>query len=86
MRIRGEQSRADALLERALAEDPRDRVLLYNAACYYVLTGRNEQALNYLEKAISGRPGFFRNWAEQDADLDPLRQDPRFQSLISKLH
>ncbi|HEX9130046.1 MAG TPA: protein kinase [Gemmatimonadaceae bacterium] len=85
VRIGGDQSRADALLRRAIAEDPLDRMLLYNVACYYVLTGRNEEALDCLEKAISDRPGFFRNWVEHDADLDPVRNDPRFQSLISKL-
>jgi len=26
-----------------------------------------------------------RDWVEHDSDLDPLRDDPRFRDLLSKL-
>jgi len=78
--------RAEELIQSSLAEDRDDRAALYNAACFYVLRRDFDRALQYLEKAISGRPGFFKDWIDHDPDWDPLRKDPRFRDLVARLH
>ncbi len=70
--------------ERALAIDPEDAAVRYNVACLYSLEGMKDKAIACLEDAI--RVGFGnRGWLEHDPDLNPLRGDPRFEALISKM-
>ncbi len=58
--------------------------MLYNVACAYALAGDVEQGIRYLEKSI--RIGqAYREWIEHDSDLDSLRADPRFQTLLEQL-
>ena len=70
--------------ERALQIDPEDAGVRYNAACLYSLEGKVEEAIRCLQEAFNRG---FRNkeWFEKDPDLDPLRTDPRFQSLIQQI-
>jgi tetratricopeptide (TPR) repeat protein len=68
--------------ERALAIDPRDAGVRYNVACLYALEGAAGQALEALEEVV--RAGFGnREWIRRDPDLASLRDDPRFQALLS---
>jgi tetratricopeptide (TPR) repeat protein len=70
--------------ERAAAADPEEGVILYNVACIYAQAGRSETALDYLERAV--KAGFTRReWITSDHDLEPLRQDQRFQALVQSL-
>ena len=76
----------EALLwvQRAVAIDPHDTAVLYNAACNYSLLGKIEEALEYFEKAMNS--GFAsREWIDNDSDLDPIRDHPRFQEALKKL-
>ncbi len=55
----------------------------YDAACAFALAGKKEEAFRYLELAIA------RGYAnvehmKRDSDLEPLRADLRWQSLIAK--
>ena len=69
---------------KALALNPDDGVLLYNIACFYSLTGDVETAIDLLERARL--PGMAnKDWVEHDADLDPLRDHPRFIKLLQQL-
>jgi len=86
MRLRYDRGPAEEMVRRSLAEDPEDAIALYTAACFYSLAGDIDQALQYLDKAASGRRAFFKDWMDHDPDLDPVRQDPRFQSLLLRLH
>lgn len=55
----------------------------YNIACLYALTGRSENAFEWLEKAIDS--GFANvNSVRTDTDLDSLRALPRFKSIEEK--
>jgi TolB-like protein/Flp pilus assembly protein TadD len=73
-----------ALAQRALTIEPNDAGVLYNVACLYSLAGRVPEAIGYLEKALNA--GFSqKEWIENDSDLDPLRKDPRFQSLMRRM-
>lgn len=59
-------------------------VAYYNLGCGYSLLGMKEKALAALEKAIA--EGFTnRNAYETDEDLAPLRAEPRFQEMLTRL-
>jgi len=80
----GQRDQALERARRALAIDPEDAGLLYNVACVYALAGSSEEALDHLDKAIQNGFGQ-REWLENDSDLDPVRDEPRFQALLRKL-
>ena len=81
----GEHTRAIELAEQALEQRPDEPNVLYNVACFYVIHGKKERALDLLEKSVElGLEG--RDWLETDSDLDPLRQEDRFKALISRMH
>jgi len=74
----GETERGLEWADRAVAIDPTDTGILYNEA------GRVEEAIVYLEKAVTG--GFNqKEWIINDGDLDPLRDHPRYKALIESM-
>jgi tetratricopeptide (TPR) repeat protein len=67
---------------RALLEgDPPFPLLFYNVACCESLAGQHDEAIEHLRRAIE-RSEEVRPFIMHDADLDPLREDPRFKELI----
>ena len=81
----GEVDRAKDWLQRALLLDPDNLMVRYNVACS--LTFRNsdlEGALDLLAPYFEGidSPGQIRH-AEIDPDMDSLRDDPRFKTMIA---
>jgi adenylate cyclase len=78
----GRREEAMRLSARALEMAPDDFSALYNAACLQSQAGDIEQALDLLERALAKGNGF-PNWMRHDTDLDPLREHPRFQSLLA---
>ena len=68
---------------RALVEaHPGYAGLFYNLACCESLMGRTADALDHLRQA-SELSDQFRDYAKNDSDLDPLRDEPAFQQLIA---
>jgi serine/threonine protein kinase/Flp pilus assembly protein TadD len=80
----GDQPRALEYAERALAMDPEDGGILYNVACLFAMLGKTERCLQTLEDAVQHGCGH-KEWIEHDPDLNSLRGEPRFQSLLAKL-
>ena len=80
----GQRDKAMEWVGRALSLDPEDSGVLYNSACVYALGGNSDGALKLLDKAIDNGFGH-REWLENDSDLDSLRADPRFETLLKKL-
>jgi serine/threonine protein kinase/Tfp pilus assembly protein PilF len=80
----GEDERAVEWIHRADSIDPDDAVILYAIACVYGILGSCERAIEYLQKAVEAGFGNF-GWIENDPDLDSLRADERYQSIISEL-
>ncbi len=80
----GEEERGMNWAGRALAIDPDDPAILYNVACSYALTGLIDEAVDCLERTVRAGASY-REWMENDSDLDPLRGHPRFQALIEVL-
>lgn len=73
----GEWERAITLLEAQLADDPTDANVLYNLACAEARAGRADDAVRHLNAAVGLHERFAR-LAAGDADLDAIRDDPRF--------
>lgn len=80
----GERKEGRQWLERALALEPGDSMLQYNAGCIYSLLGSTEEAIACLEKSVAG--GLTqRGWYANDSNLDNLRGHPRFKRLLGQL-
>jgi len=77
----GEREKATEYARRALAINPDDPLLLYNITCMYSLLGNPDEALNCLEKAVDKGYGQ-KDWVAHDSDLDPLRELPRFKTIL----
>ena len=79
----GESEKAREWNRRALAMDPDDPSVLYNIACAFSMEGQLNEAFDAMGKAIESGFGHWK-WIEHDADLDPMRDDPRFEELLAK--
>jgi TolB-like protein/Flp pilus assembly protein TadD len=82
--ILGERERGLERIARSVELYPDDFTTLYNAACAYALAGDRERSLDALARAARSGRGF-RKWIENDADLDSLRADPRFQEILDRV-
>jgi hypothetical protein len=59
-------------------------MLLYNIACIKSMALAREEALGCLERSV--RAGLtLRGWVLHDTDLDPIRDDPRFEAVLKSL-
>jgi serine/threonine protein kinase/tetratricopeptide (TPR) repeat protein len=79
----GESEKARDWNRRALAMDPDDPSVLYNIACAFSMEGQLTEAFGALQKAIDHGFGHWK-WIENDADLDPMREDSRFMDLLAR--
>jgi adenylate cyclase len=65
--------------------DPEAVNLQYNLACAMSSLGENNLALEALEGiAPKLSPGMV-SWLEADTDLDPIREEPRFKSMMQEV-
>jgi tetratricopeptide (TPR) repeat protein len=60
---------------------PGYALLFYNLACNESLTGRTNDAVDHLRRAIELSEQF-RAYARDDSDFDPIRDEPTFKALI----
>jgi adenylate cyclase len=82
----GEFDQARIWMDRALAIDPDDPHIGYNAACMWAQIGDFDRAFDYLDQ-WAGHSGMEnRDWMLHDPDLDPLRTHPRYSLLIDALN
>ena len=80
----GDYARALEWADWALSMDPEEPAILYNVACAYALLKETDKAIDCLEKAF--RQGYgHRVWFENDPDLLPVRDHPRFRALMQDL-
>ena len=79
----GEKARAKEWIEKALLLDPDNLYMRYNMA-WPLLTflGDKEAALELLEPALAKAGAALVSLAAADRNLDPLRDDPRFQAML----
>jgi len=79
--VAGEYAEVADRARAAIEAEPRYPEPLYNLACCEALAGRAEDALEHLRQAIelSDRT---REYAKDDPDLDPIRDEPAFRGLV----
>jgi tetratricopeptide (TPR) repeat protein len=66
---------------RALEDHPDDGNTHYNLASFAARAGRADDALEHLRRATANDPRT-GDWAADDADLDAIRDDPRFAAAL----
>jgi adenylate cyclase len=76
----GERDKAFEWAGKAIAIDPSDGNTRYNVACFYAQLGEADRAFEFLRGSIASR-----SWAENDPELDPIREDPRFRAFLATL-
>jgi tetratricopeptide (TPR) repeat protein len=80
----GRLDEARAIMEQLIAENPDHWSVHYNAGCFEALAGDADAALPHLRRAKElDAEGQSAQYVREDSDLDPLRDDPRFQELLA---
>jgi len=80
----GRREQGLAWAREALDLGPDDPIILYNVACVYANAHEIEDAVSALEMAVDA--GYaHKEWIQNDHDLDPLRDHPRFAPLLDRL-
>jgi hypothetical protein len=68
---------------RLVEAHPQYAGLLYNLACCESLAHRPSDAIDHLTRAVD-RSERFREYARDDSDFDPIRDEPEFKQLIGR--
>ena len=81
---KGEYVKGLELDLRLLQLRPNNKLVRYNLACSYALTGQKDAALHSLTQAVE--LGYRDvDHVRQDRDLDTIKSDPRFELIIKKM-
>jgi adenylate cyclase len=71
-------------MEQLIAEKPDYWATTYNAGCFETLAGNADAAFEHLRRAKElDTEGESAQYFREDSDLDPIRDDPRFQELLA---
>lgn len=75
---------AELLLRQWLQADPRDRSSWYNMACILALEGKNDNALDAFDNAVTA------GWddvdhSKSDPDLESIRDSERFRNALQRM-
>jgi mannose-6-phosphate isomerase-like protein (cupin superfamily) len=69
------------LLRQGLEQYPGNPSMLYNLGCVEALAGEGDAALEHIGAAVAAEPKFAK-FAQEDGDLDAIRDDPRFSEAV----
>ena len=82
MAVTGDTTAARSILDSALVSTA---ITNFPFAYVYVALRNYDKALTYLERAYQKRElGLY--WVKIDPLLDPIRNEPRFKALLTKMH
>ena len=81
----GKREEAVQLLNELKQESARNYVQPYTFALIYIGLGDKEEALNWLEKQMSGRSETANTYAVAP-ELDVLRSEPRFKEMLKRMN
>jgi serine/threonine protein kinase/Tfp pilus assembly protein PilF len=82
--VAGNTVEARKVLGTLIVESQRRYVPPYFVATVHTALGEKEDALTWLGKAYDGRDANLQ-WLKVDVAFDPLRSDPRFQELLTRI-
>ncbi|HEY2353444.1 MAG TPA: cupin domain-containing protein [Gaiellaceae bacterium] len=77
----GDMDACRRIMAEEMEKRPDSWALPYNMACLEALAGNKDEAIALLNRIPNGPE--LRGYLENDTDLDDLRDDPRFQELLS---
>jgi tetratricopeptide (TPR) repeat protein len=80
----GEYAELADRLREVVEEHPEYADLFYNLACCESLAGRTDDAIEHLRRSIELSPERSRALAQDDSDLDAVRDEPAFKELINR--
>ncbi len=83
--VSGNQAEALRILEELLDRAKREAIDFISVAAIYAGLGDTENALTSLERACDNR-GMSGILVKEDARLDPLRSEPRFQQMLRRMN
>ncbi len=75
------KAEARAWTERAVALEPDEPFVNFNAACVYISLRDYDRALHFIRRVPLTAKGNY-NWLAHDPCLDPVRSHPKFASLL----
>jgi tetratricopeptide (TPR) repeat protein len=79
----GRHDEGRAIMEQLIAAKPDYWATTYNAGCFEALAGNADVAFEHLRRAKElDAEGESAQYFREDSDLDPIRDDPRFQELL----
>lgn len=79
----GRYEEGRAIMKQLIAQKPDYWPTTYNAGCFEALAGNADVAFEHLRRAKElDSEGDSAKYFREDADLDPIRDDPRFQELL----
>jgi adenylate cyclase len=81
----GEKDEAIDWMQTSVARAPGDPIVLYNAACFYALSGDVEKALDSLKRCFFKAGTINPDWLENDSDLDNIRMEPGYADIVSRV-
>jgi len=81
----GKQNQARQILGQLTEEAKARYVPAYAFVVIYLALGEKDHALDWLEQAARDHDGFYINLIKVEPFLDPLRGDPRFETLVSRI-
>ena len=80
----GEPAAGIAQVERAIATEPEDARVRYNAACAFSLASERDRAIEELRAVVRLNPGYLSDWVIRDPDLAAVRDHPEFERVFGK--
>jgi tetratricopeptide (TPR) repeat protein len=80
----GENDKAVKVLEELEEWSKRYYVSPFHKGRIYAALGQKDEAFAWFETAYQER-SFYLSWFKVEPELDPLRSDPRFESLLQRL-
>jgi tetratricopeptide (TPR) repeat protein len=84
----GRTAEAQQLWDKLKSLSERQYVPAYSIAIVQLAMGNKDEAIRFLEKSYTDRAPFDSadlGWILVDHRLDPLRSDPRFKELITRI-
>lgn len=80
----GRLDEGKAIMEQLIAKKPEYWAVHYNAGCFEALAGDPDAAFEHLRRAKElDADGVSAEYFREDSDLDGIRDDPRFQELLT---